>query len=356
ELHAAEKLAQEKRRAAEQRIGAAPRIGKRLIVAQSVRPAKRPIPAEPPMPYAASHNEAREQVHRTAPSVGMQVSASQLWQALTWTTPLLGAETRLTPESGAFLKITARAASSGQAMLQCAWADGKRASQATIQSYAQETPPFWTVTLGSSAMLHLAEFLQRIPTVVTAADQLPCDLLLWWEAAPARLFVTQSHAESRVPLVLPALPASMPDNFPVLRPPLSQIMIEQEQLVTGLTMLAQNWQMGETNTSLPETIELSFGAPGAVSVVQLAIGPMEAPLVASVPGADYLLSGPAITLRLDLASCWHVLASAQDRVRRWQLCVGRDADAVQCVPEFDPDMVWANALAWRHELRDVAGG
>ncbi|MGB8347658.1 MAG: phospholipase D-like domain-containing protein, partial [Ktedonobacteraceae bacterium] len=356
ELHAAEKLAQEKRRAAEQRIGAAPRIGKRLIVAQSARSVKRTIPAEPPMPYVASHYETVEQVHSTALAVGMQVSASQLWQALTWTTPLLGAEARLSPQSGAFLKLTARAASTGQAVLQCAWADGKRASQATIQSHDQETPPFWTVTLGSSAMLQLAEFLQRLSAVMASADQPPCDLLLWWEATPARLFVIQSHAESSVPLVLPALPASMPGNFPALRPPLSQIIIEQEQLFTGLTMLAQNWHMGESNTSLPETIELSFGAPGAISAVRLAIGPMEAPLVAFVPGMDCVLSGPAITLRLDLASCWHILASAQDRVRCWQLCVGRDADAVQFVPEFAHDMAWADTLRWRHELRDVTEG
>jgi hypothetical protein len=48
-----------------------------------------------------------------------------------------------------------------------------------------------------------------------------------------------------------------------------------------------------------------------------------------------MLSGPEIRLRLDFASFQHVVASAQDRIRRWRLCAGRDADAVQFIPDFD---------------------
>jgi hypothetical protein len=55
-----------------------------------------------------------------------------------------------------------------------------------------------------------------------------------------------------------------------------------------------------------------------------------------------------------MASLWHILTNAQGSVLRWQLQAGRDAEAVQFFPEFDHGMSWADALVWRHELRNVA--
>jgi hypothetical protein len=103
-------------------------------------------------------------------------------------------------------------------------------------------------------------------------------------------------------------------------------------------------------------LEWSLGSPGITSTILLSIGPMEAPLVVSMPGTDCVLSGPGIRLRLDFASFQHVIANARDRVRRWQLCAGRDADSVRFIPEFDHEMAWADSLLWFHELRDMAGG
>ncbi len=83
-------------------------------------------------------------------------------------------------------------------------------------------------------------------------------------------------------------------------------------------------------------------------------------LVVSIPGTDCILSGHQIRLRLDSGSFQHVVASTQDRIRRWRLCAGLDADAVQFIPAFDHKMVWADSLLcftiMFHELCDVAGG
>lgn len=43
-------------------------------------------------------------------------------------------------------------------------------------------------------------------------------------------------------------------------------------------------------------------------------------------------------------------------VQRWRIRVGRDAEAVQFIPEFESQMACANTLLWLHELRDVADG
>lgn len=349
EVHAAEKLAREQRQAAERRIGTAPRIGKRLIMT----PNERHVAFENiHVPYVAAQvQEASPPVHSQA----IRASALPLWQALAWTAPLFDEEESPRIAHGDFLKITVRSAAAGQYMLRCSWADGRRSSQATIPISVPEPSVSWTITLDRMAAEHLAEFV-RNQAGVPVQNQSQAELLIWLQSSPSRLCVTQANAESSVPLAIPCLPASMSATFPVLRPPLSQITIAHDQLVTGLMVLAQNWQMGELNTSLPETIALSFGSSEAVSAVRLALGPIDAPVELSIPGTDNILNGPAITLQLGLASFRHILTSAQDCVRRWRLYVDRDAAAVQFAPEFGHDLTWADVLAWRHELRDVAGG
>src|SRR5947209_13251933 len=100
-------------------------------------------------------------------------------------------------------------------------------------------------------------------------------------------------------------------------------MIEHELFIAGLLAFKQDWRKRDSDAS--EMIELTFGTPGPVSALQLSIGPIEAPLVISVPGTECILSGPEIRLRLDLASFWHILTNAQGRVLRWQLRAGSDA-------------------------------
>src|SRR6266516_3400418 len=278
EIRRAEKMAQEKRQAAERRVGATPRIGKRVILAPNERQVRRTTQEKPSTLYIAPDIEAVEQVHSTTPPIAVHVSASHLWQVLRWTTPLV--DTGLQPDAtmSAFLKISTKPASAGKQVVQCIWADGKRFSQATIQAYAREPQPSWTITMGSSAISQLAEFLQHIPGVIASGGQPQSELFLWWQSS--RFFVRQANVERSVPLVVPCMPAAMSGNFPVLRPQLSQIMIEQELLFAGLMALKQNWGVRDSVTS--ETIELTFGRQGPVSDLQLSIGPIEAPLVISV--------------------------------------------------------------------------
>jgi HKD family nuclease len=82
EICAAEKLVQEKRKAAESQIGAVPRIGKRVIVAPRDR---RTIQERAQTPYMVP--QTQDEV-LPAQSEVMRVPAYHLWQALTWTTPL----------------------------------------------------------------------------------------------------------------------------------------------------------------------------------------------------------------------------------------------------------------------------
>lgn len=363
EVRSLEKMAREKRQAVERRIGAAPHIGKRLLVSQSEHQVKRTISERQDSYVVSSTHEglpAPEPTHTTllTQSVVVRVPASHLWQALCWTASLVGAEPQPNAANETFLKITTKPASSEQQMLQCTWADGKRFSQATIQGHAPEAQPAWTITLGSRAVQQLADFLQYMASGVAFDDQPPSEseLLLWWQPSPSRFFVSQAHIESAVPVVIPCMPAAMSSTIPVLRPPLSQITIEQELLLTGFVTLKQQWERLHADAPALTSWELSFGSPGTTSTMLLSVGPMEAPLVVSMPGTNCMLSGPAIKLCLDFASLQHVIASAQNRVRRWRLSAGRDADSVRFIPEFDHEMVWADSLVWFHELRDVGGG
>ena len=142
----------------------------------------------------------------------------------------------------------------------------------------------------------------------------------------------------------------------ILRPTLSQITINQESLLTGLMTLKHQWERLHPDTPAPASIEISFDTPGAISTIQLSTGPIESPLVLTVPSKDCLLSSPRIGLRLDLASFQHIVSNGPGRVRCWYIRVDRDVAAMQFVLEFDRKMTWADSLTWIHELRDVAGG
>ncbi len=359
EIRSAEKMTQEKRQAVERRIGAAPHIGRRLVVARSERRGKQAI-SERQVSYRASHPHsdlhAPEAPHDTShiPQEVVSVPASYLSQALHWTTPLASGEPYLNSASGTFLKITTKPVTQERQLLQCTWADGKRYSQATIHGQTRERP-FWTITLGSSAVQQLIDFLQHASEEMAPEDQSPPELYLWWRPSPSSFFVSHAY-ESSIPVAIPCMPASTPSYTSVLRPPLSQMTVEQELLLTGLMTLKQQWENLYSDASSLDMIEMSFGSPGTVPTMTLSVGPIEAPLVVSMPSTGSILSGPEIRLRLDFASFQHVIASAHDRIYRWRLCVGRDADAVQFITEFDHEMAWANSLIWVHELRDVAGG
>lgn len=126
--------------------------------------------------------------------------------------------------------------------------------------------------------------------------------------------------------------------------------------MAGLMTLKQQWERLQPVAPALATMELSFGSPGTTSSMAISVGPIDMPLVVSIPGTDCTLSGPEIRLRLDFTSFQHVVVSAHGRVQRWRIRVGRDAEAVQFIPEFESQMAWANSLLWLHELRDVADG
>ena len=368
DIRKAAKLAQEKRQAAERRIGTAPRIGARLALPRSARQgdyvvSERPdfygtalIPDSPHMPDGSEMQDAASHM---MPAI-LHVPASHLWHALCWTTSSMGKEPQPYAANGAFLKMTAkpiRSASQEQTALQCTWADGQRFSQATIQGHAHAIQPSWTITLGSSAVLQLVDYLQHVSGEIASDSQSPPEpeLLVWWQPSPSHLFVSQAH-ESGGAVVIPCMPAAMAGNAPMLRPPLSQITVEQEVLIAGLMTLKQQWERLHPDASALATIEISFGSPGTTSSMALSVGPIDTPLVVSIPDTDCILSGPEIRLRLDFTSFQHVVACAQGRVQRWRMRVGRDAEALQFIPEFESQMAWADSSTWVHELRDVAGG
>ncbi len=365
EICKAEKLAQEKRQAVERRIGVAPRIGNRLGVAQSARKGKYAL-SERQSPYGDSHLQS--ELHAPEPQQAtshilpemVRVTASHLRQALRWTALLTNDELQSFAANGTFLKITTKPVSQEQQVLQFTWADGKRFSQASIQGYTRDAQPSWTITLGISAVQQLADYLRPVSGEsgeIALDGQLPLEpeLFVWWQPSPSRFFLSQAR-ESNVPVVIPCMPATIPSNAPVLRPPLSQITIEQDLLLNGLMTLKQQWERLHTDAPALASIEISFGSPGTASTMMLLVGPIEAPSFVSMPGIDCILSSPEIRQRLDFTSFQHVVANAQDRIRRWLIRVGRDADAVQFIPEFDDGINQVESSRWIHELRDVATG
>lgn len=358
ETRKAEKMAQEKRQAAERRIGTAPRIGNRLILAQSARQGKYTI-SERQNLYRASHSQSdldalEQSTSHILPEL-VRIPASHLWQALRWTTLLADGESEPFAMNGTFLKITTRPVSQEQHVLQFTWADGKRFSQATIQGYTGEAQPSWTITLGESAVRQLVDYAQHTFGEIALDGQPLSELCLRWQPSPSYLFVSPAGEDS-IPVVIPCMPAAIPGNVPMLRSPLSQIAVEQEVLLEGFMLLKQQWEGLQPDAPALATIEISFGSPGTTSLMVLTVGPIDAPLVTPIPATDGILSGQEIRLRLDFTSFQHVIVGAQGRVQRWRMRVGRDAEALQFIPEFESQMAWAGSSLWIHELRDVAGG
>ena len=362
DMHQANNVAQEKRQAAERRIGAAPRIGNRLAVSRKIRQKSQAF--EPSRPYAPTSYaqsslpalEAPQAVSHQLPAA-IHISAARLWQALRWTTPWLNSTPQLLATSGTFLKISSRPTSQGQEMLQCTWADGNRYSQASIQVYALDALPSWTVTLGISAVQQLAAFMHQVRGQRTITNLAPSeyDVYMWWQPSPSRLFVSQAH-EGSFPMAIPCMPAAMPGNMPVLHPPLSQVVVEQDALMAGLMSLKQQSEISHHGASALETIELSFDTPGVTSTLLLSAGPIDAPLISSLPITECILGGLDVRLRLAFASFQHVVTNTQVEVSHWRMRIGCDADAVWFTPEFDSEIAQAESSDWIHELRDVAEG
>lgn len=362
DMRQANNVAQEKRQAAERRIGAAPRIGNRLVVSRKVRQKSQAF--EPSRPYAPTSyaqsslpaQEAPQAVSHQLPAA-IHISTARLWQALRWTTPWLNSTPQLLATSATFLKISSRPTSQGQEMLQCTWADGNRYSQASVKVDARDVLPFWTVTLAISAVQQLATFLQQEHGQRSIAERVPSedDVAMWWQPSPPRLFVSQTQV-GNFPLAIPCMPAAMPGNIAPPHPTLSQIVVEQDALIAGLMSLKQQREISQLGASTLEAIELSFDTPAATPKLQLLAGPIDAPLIASLPIIECIMAGPDVRLRLDFASFQHVVTNTQEELRRWRIRIGRDDDAVQFIPEFDSEIAQAESGSWIHELRDVAEG
>ncbi len=239
--------------------------------------------------------------------------------------------------------------------MQFTWADGKRFSLATILGYTRDAQLSWTITLGESAVQQLVEYVQSVSGGMAITDQPSSEVYLQWQPSPSHLFVSLAGGEA-IPIAIPCMPAVMPGNVPMLRSPLSQIVVEQEVLQKGLMSFKQQWEGLQQNTPALDTIEISFGLSGATSSMTLSVGPIDAPLVVSVPGTDCIFSSPEIRLRLDFTSFQHIIAAAQGRVQRWQMRVGNTAEAMQFIPEFESHFARAVSSIWIHELRNVAGG
>jgi hypothetical protein len=303
ETRKAEKMAREKRKAAERRIGTAPRIGNRLVVAQISHRGEHAI-SERQNLYRDSHSQsslhAPELTQDTSPiQIGrVRVQASHLWQALRWTTYLIDDRSQTYATNGTFLKITTRPVSQEQFVVQFTWADGKRFSQATIQGYAGHTQPSWIITLGESAIRQLVQYLQSVSGEIAFNEQPSSEVYLQWQPSPSYLFVSLAGGDT-IPVNIPCMPAAMPGNIPILRAQLSQIVVEQEVLLKGLMSLKQRWEGLQLDAHVLDTIEISFGLSGTTSLMTLSVGPIDAPLVVSVPGTDCILSSPEIRLRLD---------------------------------------------------------
>jgi hypothetical protein len=146
ETHKAEKIVQEKRKAAERRIGTAPRIGNRLVVAQISRRREHAI-SERQNLYRDSHSQSSNHAPELTQDTShiqmemVRVQASHLWQALRWTTYLVDDRSQTYATNDTFLKITTRPVSQEQLIMQFTWADGKRFSQATILGYTGDAQP-----------------------------------------------------------------------------------------------------------------------------------------------------------------------------------------------------------------------
>lgn len=360
ETRKAEKMVLEKRKAAERRIGTAPRIGNRLVVAQISRRGEHAI-SERQNLYRDSHSQSS--LHAPELTLGtsqiqmgrIHVQASHLWQALRWTTYLIDDRSQTNATNGTFLKITTRPVSKELLVVQFTWADGKRFSQATIQGYAGDTQPSWTITLGESAVQQLVQYLQSVSGEIAFNDQPSSEVYLQWQPSPSHLFVSLAGGDT-IPINIPCMPAAMRGNAPMLRAPLSQIVVKQEVLLEGLMSLKQRWVGLQSDAPALTTIEISFGLSGTTSSMTLSVGPIDAPLVVSVPGTDCILSSPEIRLRLDFTSFQHIIAAAKGRVQRWQMRVGGTVEALQFIPEFESQFAWAGSSIWIHELRNVAGG
>jgi hypothetical protein len=358
----ANRVAMEKRQAAERRIGTAPRIGNRVVVARAAR-TKSPV-SEPSRPYTSTAHanssqpapETQQVASHELPAA-LSISAARLWQALRWTTPWLNGMPHSTGASGAFLKLATRLSAHGQGTLQCTWADGKRYSQASIPVNPREALPSWTVTLGIGAVQQLAAFLQQVHDQSSIADRSLSEdeVSMWWQPSPPRLCISPTP-QGIFPLALPCMQAAMPGNVAAPHPPVSQIVVKQAALLAGVASLKQQWEISYPSASALETIELSFDSPGVISTLQLSVGPIDAPLLVLLEARDCILDGPEIRLRLDFSSFQHVVMNTPEEVRHWRLRVGRDANAVQFVPEFESEIAQVESGDWMHELRNVAEG
>ena len=391
ELHTAEKLAQEKRRAAEQRIGAAPRIGKRLVIPKNEQQVALESPNGPKVVQSAQISQAIPTPPATLQSLwdnplptsdllgSITVSAYELWQALFWVFPYID-ETRDFWESqqashpDTFLQLACVNFPGGQQVLQCMWADGKRRSLSKIPGQNKNVSHPWTITLNLETTLSLMNRRER-----HRLQERTGDFLLLKQDTSGTLNRLEIYHGTESNGAVQVSSMSSTSTFMVistLNPPISSLRLQHKQLISTLDQMEQEWYKLQEILHyrripyVPDqwrnpfhkkdyplhSIEISLDSAGEEVTLVLSAGPLDMPIELTLPAYDCTLGGPPIRISLDYAALWQILIGAGGKVSSWQLLFGRDADAVQFVPEFDHTMAWADALAWRHELRDVAGG
>ena len=257
-----------------------------------------------------------------------------------------------------YLKLFWKAAPPDRQELRLIWADGNRYSQASLPVQSNSQQPSWSVTFTSKQIrmfgkmvqnqdLKKAQFLtknaeQRFYLSLNRGSHSP--LYIAYLLNPARRW------SGRV-LELPYTQAIFPGNFPTLRTPISRITVSHQQVHAALLSLKQEWESLHPSANPLTIIELSLTTSGTSHTLTLSTGQIDTPITRSVEGTDGSIAGPQIRVRLDCASLQQVLNSAQQQVNRWQLCIDRNADAIQCLPE--PDILSDSTLLWRHQLRSL---
>lgn len=366
----------EKRKSIERVIGQAPRIGKRLPPTLREPEIKQPgafaeasgiyTSTEGTELLATSQTPEVPTVEPPTTKEHISLFAHELWQALYWTFPLNDEElhdgkSRKDANTQSFLKLAWLPTSSTQGAIQCIWADGKRYSQATIAAQSTNTQSAWAITLTGETIrvlgTFLQEFLQGREATSLEAQKEP-DLDVFLQTSPYQLSLTQHNSTTaNNTITLPCMQASLPGGFPSLRPPISQVTLENSALTAlleKLTALVQTRHESHEREYAPlSVVECNIDNPGKLSSITLSINSPEGTITDDLPANDCVLAGPPITFRFDYMALRQVLVGAEGKVDRWHIRIDRNADVAQFVPE--PPILEGVGWGWWHQVWNVVG-
>lgn len=354
-----------------QQLRTTPRLGKRISFKKEPRQFASPLMKEQPARLAATAPDVIEVIAPAAAAVlgnsatiisdreAINVPARDFWHALCWVLPFeeeIDGMIDSNAYPGAYVKLAWRVIAADRQELHLIWADGKRYSQAALTVHNAVLQQPWAITMNVEQIYLLGRTLQSLKEAgcFTSSVEQHFHLLLQAEQA-SRLSIAYlrdpANPQSGETIVLPCTLASIPGNFPILRPPISHITVSHQRLRDALIALRNEWQTTHTPSEKLAIIELSFGEPDTRASLRLSTGQIAAPAIRIVEGTDGVIAGSPVTLRLDYQALRQVLIGSQDMVESWQLCVGRNADTIQCIPER---AILPNAtLLWRHELRGL---